>query len=222
MTSKLINPLKEYQKRLEIALESAEKIVVPEEEYEQIKEFAKKWEDDKRKVGLHYAQDGNLLTSRSLTGHAGQIALEHYLGQRFTDLDPKFGYDKNVPDLQPLGLRFGVKTHRQRNPPLVNYISEKHYNNLSEESKMHYRYPQIILTRDNDCDRTFYLLGLFSVTMLYHPDYLCPELIYDADLAERGTKMPFIGVHRGHHFKTVEDLYGYAKDKWTIEMNKAA
>ena len=201
---KTIIPIVEYRKRLDKALAYSTRIVIPQEDYDLIQAFSKEWAEEKRKAGLHYEKDGRYLDLRSLNGHMGQIALEHHLGKRFTDLDPKFGYEKNTYDLAPIGLKYGVKTHSVGNPPMID---------LHTEDK---RYPQIILTRDHSCPRTFHLLGLFPVSLLYHKDFSETKLIYDDELAKRQAKTCFYGVNLGKTFHTHEDLLQYAGDKWTF------
>lgn len=204
MTSKIISPKKEYDRRLARAMEYATRIVIPQEDYDIIMEFSKNWAEEKRKAKMHYEADGRYLDIRSLNGHLGQIALEHFIGKRFTDLDPKFGFEKNTYDLGTIGLKYGVKTHRVGNPPMIDDVGE---------SK---RYPQIILTRDQYCPRTFYLLGLFPVSLLYHPDFSDAGLIYDDELRKREAKLPFFGVDLGKTFHTYDDLCQYATTKWII------
>lgn len=215
----VINPYKEYKQRLNSMLEKAIKIKIPDDEYAMIKDFAEQWKIEKIKAGVHYTIDQNYMSSRSLTGHAGQIALEHHLNVRFTDLDPKFGYEKNVPDLSPVGLRVGIKTHRFDNPPLLNYLPDTVYQKMDEQTQKKHYYPQIILSRDPDCAKIFYILGVYSVNILWHPDYTEKGLIYDENLANGGTKIPFIGLHRGHVFNNLEELKNIVGPKWTIENN---
>lgn len=206
MTSdqKIIIPIQEYRKRLSRALDYATKIVIPQQDYDTIMEFSKQWAEEKRKAKLHYEADGRYLDIRSLNGHLGQIALEHFLGKRFTDLDPMFGFEKNTYDLGPIGLKYGVKTHRVGNPPMIDVVGEDK------------RYPQIILTRDEICPRTFYLLGLFPVSLLYHSDFSDAGLIYDDELRKRQAKIPFFGVDLGKTFHTYNDLLNYAGNKWSL------
>lgn len=220
---KNINPYTDYQERLKKAIAQSQKIVIPEQEYEMIKQFSKEWEQDKPGVP-HFKKDGNFLSGRSLHGHAGQVALEIFLNKRFTDLDPRFSFDKNVPDLSPIGLNFGVKTHRMKNPPLLNYISDEMYESMPIEIKKEYRYPQVILAMDAECDRTFYILGLFNVKVLYNHDYLDLErdLIYDPQLAAKGTKIPFIGVDQGVNFTSLEDLFKYSGKTWLYQESIVA
>jgi hypothetical protein len=206
MTSdvKIIKPKEEYQRRLTRALDYATKIVIPQEDYDTIMDFSKEWAEEKRKAKMHYEADGRYLDIRSLNGHLGQIALEHFLGKRFTDLDPKFGFEKNTHDLGPIGLKYGVKTHRVANPPMIDVVGEDK------------RYPQIILTRDQTCPRTFYLLGLFPVSLLYHEDFSDAGLIYDDELRKRQAKIPFFGVDLGKPFHTYDDLLTHAGIKWSL------
>jgi hypothetical protein len=206
MTSNLktIIPIQEYQKRLKRVLEYATKITIPEHDYNTIMAFSKEWAEEKRKAKQHYEADGRYLDIRSLNGHLGQIALEHFLGKRFTDLDPMFGFEKNTYDLEPIGLKYGVKTHRVGNAPMIDVVGKDK------------QYPQIILTRDEDCPRVFYLLGLFPVSLLYHKDFIEVGLIYDDELRKRQAKIPFFGVDLGKTFHTYENLLEYAGDKWII------
>ena len=211
-----INPYIAYKARLDLMLRKAIKITIADDKYAKLEDFANQWKIAKEEKGLHYATDQNYLAIRSLTGHAGQLALEQHLNVKFTDLDPTFSYDKNIPDLSPIGLKVGIKTHRFQNPPLLNCIPEKMYKNMDEQTRNKFYYPQIIMSKDPDCEKTFYLLGVYSVNILWHPDYTEKQMIYDESLSNRGTKIPFIGMHRGHVFNNLEELKNIVGPKWTI------
>jgi hypothetical protein len=213
---KEINTKKEYQKRLELALEKAVKIILPDSLYNFIIEFSDKWTKDKRSIE-HFTKDINQLNCRSKHGHLGEAALGHLLGEQFVNLDPKFGFDKNRPDLEPLNLHIGTKTHRMCNPPLINYITNEMYNRMPEDKQKEFRYPQVIITMDNICPKTFYILGLFPPSLLYNNDYTDINLIHDEDLFKKGTKMPFFGVDLGKSFNNMDDLMNYGKPKWLIK-----
>lgn len=212
---KEINTKQEYEKRLKNALKKALKVVIPESLYNKIIEFSNTWTNDKRSI-QHFTKDINQLNCRSKHGHLGEAALGHVLGQQFINLDPNFGFDKNRPDLEPLNLRFGTKTHRMCNPPLINYIPDEMYNKMPEDKQKEFRYPQIIITMDDVCPRTFYILGLFPTSLLYDDNYTDINLIHDEDLYKKGTKMPFFGVDLGKPFGTYNDLINYATPKWKI------
>ena len=71
-------------------LRKAIKITIADDKYAKLEDFANQWKIAKEEKGLHYATDQNYLAIRSLTGHAGQLALEQHLNVKFTDLDPTF------------------------------------------------------------------------------------------------------------------------------------
>lgn len=212
---KEINTKQEYEKRLKNALKKALKVVIPEDLYNKIAEFSNTWTKDKRSIE-HFTKDINQLNCRSKHGHLGEAALGHVLGKQFVNLDPKFGFDKNRPDLEPLNLWMGTKTHRACNPPLINYIPDEMYNKMPEDRKKEFRYPQVIITMDDVCPRTFYILGLFPPSLLYDNDYTDMNLIHDEELFKKGTKMPFYGVDLGKPFGNYNDLINYATPKWKI------
>lgn len=212
---KEINSKKEYERRLLLALEKAIKVTLPDDVYASAIDFSMEWTKDKRSIE-HFTKDINQLNCRSLHGHLGETALGHYIGKQFANLDPTFGFDKNRPDLEPLKLRFGTKTHRMCNPPLVNYIPDDMYNRMPDEKKKEFRYPQIIITMDNICPKTFYILGLFPISLLYHTDFIDLNLIHDEELHKKGTKMPFFGVDLGKPFNGLDDLMNYGEPKWKI------
>jgi len=180
--------------------------------------FSQDWTKDKRDIN-HFMKDINQLNCRSKHGHLGEVALGKLIKKQFINLDPTFGYDKNRPDLEPIDLHFGTKTHRKCNPPLINYITDEKYNKLSEEEKKEYRYPQIIITMDDECPKTFYILGLFPISLLYNNDFIDINLIHDEDLFKKGTKMPFFGLDLGKTFSSYEDIMNYAGTKWKSQIS---
>jgi len=202
-TVRYINPEKEYKKNMQKALENSLEITISQEQCSLIKNFGVKWSDNKLDdVGLHYTADSNQIKSRSTRGYLGEAALENFLGMKFSDLDPMFSYSKNIPDLEPIGLRYGVKTNRPSNPFIIFKNSP---------------YPEILITQSESSELKYHVLGLFPPSLLNHPDFTCDSLIYDDELKRRGTKTGFFGVHLGKQFKTYDDLLMYAGDKWIVK-----
>lgn len=202
MTNKIINPLKEYHRRMEIALSNTPSIKITEEQRFIVDNFGKDWADNKMKVGMHYTQDSHQIYTRNKNGHKGQVALENYIGKQFTDYDPLFSLDKNIPDLQPIGLRYGVKTNRPSNPFMIFRNS---------------KYPEILITQDPVDDLKYYILGLFPTSLLNHPDFVCTSLIYNDQVLRKGSKIGFFGVDLGKPFSSYEDLVKLAGDKWIVK-----
>jgi hypothetical protein len=202
MTSKIIKPIEEYHRRMELALAKAPMVKITQEQCDRVKTFGTQWADNKMEVGLHYTPDSNQIYTRNTRGHLGQVALENYLGMQFTDYDPIFDLSKNIPDLEPIGLRYGVKTNRPRNPFMIFRNSD---------------YPEILITQDPQCELTYYILGLFPTSLLNHPDFVCTSLIYDDQVLRRGSKIGFFGVDLGKPFSSYDDLVRLAGDKWIVE-----
>lgn len=214
----IIVSIKEYNKRLDLALKYSYKVVLTEEEYNYRKDYSVDWSDKKRDAGPQYIIDDNYLEKRSTNGHMGQRAVEKFLGVEFTDPDTSYSLKKNVPDLLPAGLHIGVKTHRTANPPMLDYIPNEVYDKLDADKQKKARYPQIIVTKDNTCEKTFYILGVYAPKVLWHEDYVDKGLIYDDKLLKKGTKIPFIGVHKGVPFKDMDELVSIIGPKWTTNV----
>lgn len=207
--------IREYNKRIESVLSNSYKVVLTDEEYNYRKEYSVDWSDKKRDAGPQYIIDDNYLEKRSTNGHMGQRAVEKFLGIEFTDPDTSYDIKKNIPDLLPAGLHIGVKTHRVANPPMLDFIPDQVYEKLDPEKQKKARYPQIIVTKDNNCEKTFYILGVYAPKVLWHQDYVDKGLIYDDKLLEKGTKIPFIGVHKRVPFKNKEELVSIIGPTWT-------
>lgn len=213
-----IVPIVEYKKRLEQALSTSHKVVLTDEEYNYRKEYSIDWSEKKRDAGPQYIIDDNYLEKRSTNGHMGQRAVEKFLGIEFTDPDTSYSVKKNIPDLLPAGLHVGVKTHRKPNPPMIEFIPDDVYKNLEIEKQKKARYPQIIVTKDDNCEKTFYILGVYSPRVLWHNDFIDKGLIYDDKLLKKGTKTVFFGVHKAVPFKDKEELVSIIGPLWTTNV----
>ena len=116
MGIRLINPQKEFERLVPIAIANAcFSVNVSKEAYiDKFNQFA----NGMRSFGQHYLIDGKEIDKRVRNGIGAQLALEKQLGVTFT----KWGENKpdDIPDMLPVGLKVGVKSSEApRNAPLV-------------------------------------------------------------------------------------------------------
>jgi hypothetical protein len=201
LENKIINPQKEFEKNLSIAISNACFTVrLPDDMVEEYDNKSYEWAEDKKTFGHHYTLDQKNIHARSNNGHSAQGALEYQLGVKFTEW--MIGNKKlfNTPDLRPIGLEIGVKAFKApKNAPII--FKQSHY-------------PEILMCRDQYDKSLYYCLGLFGPSTLNFKEYTCDSLIIDPDLLERGTKTGFYKVDVGKPFTCLEDLKKLAGTKW--------
>ena len=118
-----------YKAIVEPHLSMCTKITLERAERKEIAEKALMLARVKEREG-HYLKDPKSVLKRWVTGWSGELAVEKYLGVKFSDHTIGASKDYAVPDLSPLGFRVGVKTVNSPDFPLMKkpspscYISE--------------------------------------------------------------------------------------------------
>jgi hypothetical protein len=169
-----------------------------------VKDFSKKWAENKRKVGKHYAAhiDGQDLDLRSETGTMVEAAVEQLLQVEFIDWDPQFSLSKDHPDLDPIGIDFGVKGGLFPYAPIINTET---------------LYPQIIGLIDKDNPQLVHILGAFTVKVLNNQDFRADSLKVNPQLYQKKSKTAFFALDLGHPLHSMKDLEKYCGDLWLTE-----
>ena len=146
-----------------------------------------------KKKESHHKTDGHQELKRWSTGALGEIVLGKYLGVNIHDKGIGKSTSYNVPDLEVLGLRCGVKTFNVNNFPLTNRLS------LSTS------YPQIFIAVCTQYKKA-YIFGMADVEDLKMNERNPETNLFVKDSNALKRKVAFIALDSLKTFKTLDDL----------------
>jgi hypothetical protein len=197
---KYINPQKEFERLIPIAIEKAcFSVEVPLEKIEEYREKITLITEGALRYKNNYAVDYTHLDERMTNGFLGQAALEHYLGVKITGDD--MSKPDSSPDMKLCGLNIGIKVSKaaQKNAPLIPDIV---------------KHPEIIMLIDSKNKYLYHCLGIFSHKILQNPEFRCKSLVKDEKAEER--KTGFYRIDVGLGFTTFKDLKQKVSPYWLI------
>ncbi len=203
-TMNTIRPDQDLIRRRELALQKAVTITVPYNKFCKVQDFSKQWGNNKRSVGKHYSADidGMDLDQRSESGTLVEAAVEELLQVEFIDWDPTFSLKKDKPDLEPIGIDFGIKGGKFPFATIINTDT---------------LYPQIIGIINKDNPQQVHILGAFSKKVLNNSDFRSDSLKINSQLYYKKSKTGFFGLDLGHKLTGMQDLLKYTGDLWLTE-----
>ena len=201
MTSKIINPDKEFIKRRDSAIRTSIEVRIPDDKYQSLIQLSKEAAENKRQAGQQYANDidGDALETRTLTGLIMEIAWEQFLGGKFVDLSTAFDPKKDRPDMEDLGIDVGIKGTQFNYATIINSTT---------------LYPQLLAIADELDPQKVYLLGLFGPTLLNNPEWRDDSLKKTRQLYEKKSKAAFYALDAGLRINSLDHLFNTLGDKW--------
>ena len=156
------------------------------EQITQIKDFVSIVLETKKKEQPHIV--GSLKEEkRWYTGFAGEVALENFLGIKFTDFSVGNSENYNIPDMVKAGYNVGVKTVEYGKFPLIFKKSYK---------------PEVIILKKNLSE--FFICGLATLDVL--DEMQSDSLIISPYLKARGTKTGFFGFQYLQQFSNLKEF----------------
>lgn len=186
--SKMIDKLKKVDFRKDC------RVYFSSKELYEIRNFAKKVVKKKMQEDVHKG-DCSREVDRWMNGYLGELAVEKYLGLKFSDLSIGDSDDYAVPDLQTAGYKLGVKTCIYPNFPVIN-------RNIHT--------PQIFVCVSED-RKMATILGLADVNLLKENLKLKDndDLVYAKTMLDR--KTVFSLIEKLDKVKTEKDIECYKK-----------
>lgn len=201
MTSRIINPDKEFIKRRDSAINTSIEMRLSDDKYNMLVELSKESAENKRIAGQQYASDvdGDALETRTLTGLVIEMAWEQWLGTKFVDLTTAFDNRKDRPDMEDLGVDIGIKGTQFKYATIINSVT---------------LYPQLLGIADETDPQKVYLLGLFGVGLLNNPEWRDDSLKKTRQLYEKKSKAAFYALDAGFRINSFEHLMNTIGDRW--------
>lgn len=103
----------------QLGLRNNVKVMFSEDEILMIKKDIELIIEEKQKEAVHKL-DSSREFKRWFTGMLGELAVEKYLGVKFSDRTAGNSINYNIPDMQPCGYNIGIKSCRFPNFPVIN------------------------------------------------------------------------------------------------------
>lgn len=162
------------------------RVIVPEEKIKKIDHLVDLIIEQKQKEDIHQI-DGNKERKRFFNGLMGEAAIEELFGIDVIDWSAGESKDYNYPDVKVCGV--GIKTVERGKFPVI--------------FKQNW-YPQIICVISDKVKNLVFVCGLATVETLNR--YQSDTLLWDKQLASRGTKTGFYGFSKLKSVKTINDI----------------
>lgn len=175
----------DFEAYFEPEIDRFQRLTISSEGFKRASEWANQAVGEKKDEKVHKIDDDREEV-RWLTGTTGETALEEFLGASFRD--ETFGESRKygVPDLEPLGIRAGVKCIKRGNFPVV---------------PVNPKWPEVIVVKD---DAEFYICGIATPQDMRECSTM--GLILNRKLRERGVKTGFYGFDRLIPFNNLAEL----------------